>query len=103
MSKTIINGKAYNTETARFLGSHSDNLSRRDFRFYYEELYLKKTGEFFLSGEGGPMSAYAAYYDDGMRGSGTRILPLTEAEAREWVENNLDYEDYIEIFGEPEE
>lgn len=27
----------------------------------------------------------------------------SESEAREWVESNLDYEDYLEIFGEPEE
>jgi len=53
--KKIINGKRYDTETAQLIGSASYS-NRTDFRFWSEELYRKKTGEFFLYGEGGPAS-----------------------------------------------
>ena len=56
--KKIINGKVYDTETAQVLGSWS-NMSDRSFERIDETLYRKRTGEFFLHGEGGPMSRYA--------------------------------------------
>ena len=52
--KRIIEGKMYNTDTATCIGSYEySNL--RDYRYLYEELYQKKNGKFFLSGEGGPL------------------------------------------------
>ena len=36
-------------------------------------------------------------------GSGCKIIPLTEEEAKEWGEEHLSGEKYIEIFGDVEE
>lgn len=100
--KQIISGKLYNTETAKLCGSDSySNVS--DFSHWSEELYRKKTGEFFLYGEGGPNSRYYRPCGQNEWCSGEKIIPMTEAEAREWAEKHLTAEEYIEIFGEPEE
>ena len=41
--------------------------------------------------------------EDGSYGGGERITPLSVKEAKAWAENNLNYDQYVEIFGEPEE
>ena len=52
--KKIINGKVYDTEKAKQVAYYSSAGSWRDFQHYEETLYLKKTGEYFLFGEGAP-------------------------------------------------
>lgn len=46
--KKIINGKAYNTETAKELGSYWNGYPHGDFSYVCETLYVKRTGEYFL-------------------------------------------------------
>ena len=99
--KQIIRGKLYNTETAAKLGSFGKGMG---FSHYSETLYVKKTGEFFIYGEGGPRSKYAESIDDNTWSGGSRITPLaSEEEARDWAEDHLDVDQYIEIFGQVEE
>lgn len=92
--KRIINGKKYNTETAKHIG-HWDNIDGRNIiacnDFHYEEsdLYQKKTGEFFFCD-----SSYRA---------DSRIIPCTEAQAKDFVSLHCSVEKYEEIFGEVEE
>lgn len=100
--KKIINGKLYNTETATELGDFWNGLSTSDFRNLSETLYRKKNGEFFLYGQGGAMTEYSQPVGD-MTGGGEKIIPFTEEQARNWAEKRLDADEYIEIFGEPEE
>lgn len=100
--KQIINGKLYNTETAKLIGGQGNGLGWNDFRNIDEDLYQKKTGEFFLAGEGGALTKYAEVTEHGSC-AGSGIFPLTEDEARKWVEKYLDVDTYIELFGEPEE
>ena len=100
--KKIIKGKMYDTETAAEIGSWWNGLSTRDFNHVRETLYRKKTGEYFLHGEGGPMTSYRERWGD-MWGDGESIVPMTEAEARNWAERRLTAEEYIEAFGEVEE
>lgn len=100
--KKIINGRLYSTETARELGANWSG-NRSDFRWYCETLYQKKTGEFFLFGEGGAMSGYACKVSDNSWGAGETIIPLTPDEARNWAEKNLTVEEYVAIFGDVEE
>lgn len=102
--KKIIEGKMYNTETATYIGRYrTDTMSRRDFRYLEEELYQKRTKEFFLCGEGGAMTKYAKYVEGCGYTDGEKIIPLSEDEARDWVEEHMDVDDYIELFGEYEE
>lgn len=83
--KKIIEGKMYNTETATYIGRYrTDTMSRRDFRYLEEELYQKRTKEFFLCGEGGAMTKYAKYVEGCGYTDGEKIIPLSEDEARNW-------------------
>lgn len=99
--KKIINGKKYDTETAKCVGDW-DNGCCGDFNFVEERLFRKKTGEFFIHGEGGAASEYAERCIDGY-GYGEKIIPISEDEAKEWAENHLDGDNYESIFGAVEE
>lgn len=101
--KKIINGKKYDTETAKYLASGSGGGSASDFSHYAEELYIKKTGEYFLYGHGGPASKYAKYCGGNDWSGGSDITPLTENGARIWCERHCNADKYEEIFGEVEE
>ena len=92
----IINGKKYDTDTAKFIGNYS-YVSPIDFNRVSDDLYKKKTGEFFLYEEYGITSQY----DDW--NSWKKIIPLTTEETKKWVEENLDADTYEELFGEVEE
>lgn len=98
--KKIINNKLYNTETAKAVGTHSNGGTFRDFSHYEETLFRKKTGEYFLYGEGGPMTRYAVASGANSWSGGSRIMPMTYDEAREWSEKNLDADEYEAEFGE---
>lgn len=101
--KKIINGKMYNTDTAKELAGWSSPGGRGDHSHYEETLYQKRTGEFFLYGEGGPMTRYAESAGQNQWRGGSKIIPLAWEDAREWAENKLDADDYEEIFGEVSE
>lgn len=100
--RKIINGKMYNTETAKKVGERSCGYVG-DFRYFSESLYRKRTGEYFLHGEGGPMSKYAESCGQNQWQGGASIIPVTQQDAREWAEKHLSVEEYIDEFGEPEE
>ncbi len=97
--KKIINGKVYDTDTAKEQGSWGNGGTWRDFNHMEETLYRKKTGEFFLHGEGGPMTKYAQPAGQNSWSGGDRIMPMSYAEAREWAEEHLEAEEYEAIFG----
>ncbi len=96
--KQIINGKTYNTETAERLASDS-YLYESDFRHWCEALYRKKTGEFFLSGSGGPMSHYSVSLGNNSWGGGSAITPLSEQQAKNWMEKHGSVNQYENVFG----
>lgn len=99
--KKIINGKRYDTGTAKFIGEASHS-NRTDFAYWSEELYQKRTGEFFIYGEGGPASKYSRSTGQNQWSGGEKIIPLTIKEAKEWAEKYLDADEY-EILFEVEE
>ena len=101
--KKIINGRLYDTDTAKEIDVYGNGLGPRDFRNYSETLYLKRTGEYFLCGEGGPMSKYARSCGGNSWSGGSGIIPLTAEEAREWGEKHMSADDYIAAFGPVEE
>lgn len=101
--KKIINGKVYDTETAKKVASWYSDYGRTDFHYYEESLYRKKTGEFFLYGDGNAASPYSRRCGQNEWCGGEKIVPLTFAEAQEWAEKHLDGDEYCAIFGEPDE
>ena len=100
--KKIIAGKKYDTNTAKILGS-AGYSHPGDFSFWTEQLYCKRTGEFFLYGVGGPMSKYSRSVDCNTFTGGEEIIPLTVKEAQKWAEKYLEVEEYELIFGACEE
>ena len=86
--RKVIKNKVYDTSTAKKLGMCW--IGAEFSRSGGEELYRKKTGEFF--------TLYHSYSDNS-----ERIEPITYEEAQCWAEEHLDGDDYISIFGEPEE
>ena len=101
--KKIINGKLYDTEKAKELGHWANMGDRRDSRQVEETLYRKRTGEYFLHGEGGALTKYAVTIDDNNWSGGEKIIPLSAGKAREWAEEHLDADEYAGIFGMPGE
>lgn len=98
--KKIICGKIYNTETAKTVGSYSNGVGSRDFSRLEETLFRKKTGEYFLYGEGGPMTRYAVAVGSNSWTGGARIMPMSYDEAKDWAERHLDPDEYEAEFGE---
>jgi len=99
--KKIINGKKYDTETAKRIASHDQ--THGSFSDYYEQLFLKATGEFFLYGEGSAGSSYARQCESNSFCSGCAIRPLTLDEAKEWGERHMSADLFEETFGEVDE
>lgn len=97
--KKIINGKMYDTETAKEVASCYHGEGPRDFHYYSESLYRKRTGEYFLAGKGGPMSHYAVTVGQNSWSGGEKIIPLTYEEATEWAEREMSADDYQAEFG----
>ena len=58
--KKIINNKLYDTDTAKRLGYDGGGDG---FDSWTEELYKKRTGEYFIYGEGGARTRYGEFVD----------------------------------------
>ena len=97
--KKIINGKLYNTETAHLVGTWSNEMDG-DFSWTEESLYQKKTGEFFIYGQGGAHTRYAQNTDATHWGEGEAITLISYDDARQWAEEHLTADQYQEAFGE---
>lgn len=101
--KKVIHGKLYDTDTAKQIAYKAGGAEfNTDFNYWCETLYRKKTGEYFLYCEGGPLTEYATHSGTSS-GWGETIRPLSFTEAREWAEENMDGDAFIKEFGEPEE
>ena len=99
--KKVISGKVYDTDTAKRVGFWGNGYNTTDFRRVEEQLYQKKTGEFFLYCWGGARSKYGKWHGN-EGGSGELIKPFDEEQAKEWAETCLDGDSYMAIFGDPE-
>lgn len=97
-----INGKMYNTDTAKMLVRIDSGHSPTDFAYWEESLYRTKTGNFFLYGWGHGNSRYGEWHGNS-GGDGEKIMPMTPEEAEKWAENNLSGTEVERIFGKLEE
>ncbi len=99
--KAIINGKRYDTDKAALIASDgSAGLSRSDFQWWEEDLYLTKNGSWFVAGTGGALTKYAKPVGSNGTSGGERIIPLTAEEARDWLENSENYNSLEYHFGD---
>lgn len=98
--KQIIDGLRYDTNKADLVGEWGNNLSRTNFDYCFESLYKTQSGRYFLAGEGGAKSKYGVKVDNNSWSEGSRITPLSKAEALQWAESNLSSEAIEEYFND---
>lgn len=98
----VIGGKKYSTDTAKRLGRCYGGANNNDVDYWSETLYRTKSGNYFLHGEGGPLTRYATVNGNNS-GWGERIIPMAYDQAVKWAEDNLDGEGYIAAFGNPDD
>ena len=86
--RKIINGKAYDTDTATEVCEcgTAGELPRGDFRRWKGTLYKTPNGRFFMVGEGGPMTLFARHHADGGSSGGAGLIALDAAQARHYAE-----------------
>lgn len=99
----IINGKKYDTTTAKMVGSYDNGEEYLGFLYVEEELYQKKTGEFFLYGWGGAMTEYRVKCGSNNWSGSSCIVPYSIDEAKEWAMEHMSGDKYEEVFGPVEE
>ena len=100
--KKIIKGSVFDTTTAKHLGSYSF-LKPGDFSYFSENLYKTRSGKYFIHGVGGSASQYSKQVSQNEWESGETIFAVSMERAKDWAEENLDGDTYIEIFGDPSE
>ena len=93
--KKVINGKRYDTYTATEL-ARTSYISECDQTFHEEQLYLKRTGEYFLCTQVSKLINFENLSDD-MINPEKKIFPFTLDEAKDWVKNHVNYK-YDELF-----
>lgn len=98
--KKVIKGKLYDTQTALPVGRWTNGKNPSDYNYYYEELYLKKTGEYFYFTNSSVSYLFSFWCDETER---EKITPITNEQAKEWAERRLSGEEYISLFGPVEE
>lgn len=101
--RKIIDGRTYNTSTAREVGAWENGRDYGDLGYCSETLYKTRRGAWFVHGEGGPQSAYSRRVDDSTIVGTSRLVAISEDEARDWVARKLDADVYEAEFGEAEE
>lgn len=101
--RKVIKGKLYDTTTARLVMHWSNGYYSNDFHHVTEMLFRKRTGEYFVYGEGGAMSKYAESCGQNQWKGGEDIRPLTYDEAKVWMEEHGTAEAYEREFGIPDE
>lgn len=97
--KKIINNKRYDTEKAKKVAEYDGGGARSDFNYFHEDLFKKRTGEFFLYGWGNAASPYREEVALNSWRGGEKIVPLTIDQAKEWTERTQDGDKYELIFG----
>lgn len=95
--KKIINGKLYNTETAKTVISWKLH-NRGDFQYASNTLYVTKKGNYFVAGCGGPLSEWSVSHGNGSYSSGEGLRDISEKTARELVAQYGTPEDYEKWF-----
>lgn len=94
----MVHNRRYNTDTSDLLGSWTNN-SQEESSYFVEELYQKRSGEYFLYGKGGSKSRFAKQVGSQWL-SGEKFIPLTWDEAKAWSEKHLSPEEYEMHFGD---
>ena len=83
--KKVIEGKTYDTETARKICDLACNCYPSDFGYHETKLYRTPKGRYFLAGHGNAASLWASRVSNSS-GPGRGVRPVSNAEALEYAE-----------------
>jgi len=98
--KKVVNGFRYDTEKACLIGEASATCPTTDLSFWEAGLYVTpRAKRYFLAGEGGPMTSFGHRTGNNSWTAGSKIIPLSEAEAFEWTQQFLDGNEVEKHFG----
>ena len=101
--RKIIDGIRYDTEKAVLIGE-TNNIGRGadswgDFGAWAAGLYkTPRAGRYFLGGSGGAQTIFGRSVGNNSWSGGEDIIPLSEADARVWAEQNLPVETVEQFF-----
>lgn len=87
-TKSILQ-KRYDTTTACIIANYESEFLYTDFRYFNESLYRQDDGNYFIAGEGGPMTRYGWNDGDGCSYYGEGIYSVTVAEAQKWFKERF--------------
>ena len=101
--RRIIEGKAYDTETATMICDLSPTgYSRSDFKWEDTSLYRSPKGQFFIAGQGNASSRWAERIGENAMGGGEGMLLIDTDDAKRLVERHAPGK-WEAVFGEAEE
>ena len=95
--KAVIDMVKYDTDTAEEVAEAGYGYAG-DFEHYSESLYRTKNGSWFLAGSGGPRSHYSRQTGQNEWSGSSRITPLSEGQAAEWLEQHREVKALEEHF-----
>ena len=84
--KKIINGKTYNTKTAKCICDVECRYYPGDHAYHETGLYLSPKGAYFLAGSGGPSSMWSRSCGPNSWSGGSGLIVIDKEEAREYAE-----------------
>jgi hypothetical protein len=85
--KKIIDGKTFDTNTAKHVCELPCTASRGDHSYHDTSLYRSPKGQFFVAGEGGPRSMWSRTVGQNSWSSGSGLRLVDEAAARQIMES----------------
>lgn len=98
-----IHGLMYDTETATLIAKTDNGYPVSDLKFARYELYKKRTGEYFLYGEGNAASECHHFNrSENAYEAGEIIRPLGIDDVKHWLEkyqDDFDHDIYEQEFG----
>lgn len=90
MSKYIIEGKKYDTETSKLIGSaDGGGQSSSDGNYWQEKLYKSPKGQYWIEAEGGAMSKYGTRIDHSTFAYGFSQYLISVSDAEVWACENM--------------
>ena len=104
--KRIIENRVYDTDTAKLIATvKNDRHIGADRKTLEESLYQKKNGEFFLyrPNLAGTDAAHNIGISSCPHDKENHIFALTYEQACKWGESEMSADDWLAVFGEPEE
>lgn len=100
--RQVIQGKIYDTETARHLFGWDNGANYGDFKHRSKDLYVTKKGTYFLYHIGGAMTDMSKSYGDNSWGGSSAIEIISVEDAKAFLESHGGSDVLIEEFGAEE-